>query len=238
MAKKQYVQTITDKAELAHIAEKFGKIPTSIKTSSEIISQGYLTQEEYNNLPWVPRSTPMTCATSWCFIGGRCASPLTGVLSPEENEMYNNYHKEHSRSGSGTSNAVGTLCLKEHKNQKEIDEIREALSKAKMTHALELFNQLFPLPVEDTEMKKYFGVQFFSQLGGKVNMERIMYRKRDKDGNVVIPSELEPDTSKLLAQGFMPVYSVTEIKNFLAKLKAKAGIDLYNCITNLDKYNW
>jgi len=241
MAKKTFTQTITDEKRLAEIAEKFGKIPTSIKTSAEIIAQGYLTQEEYDNLPYVPRSTPMACATSWCYIGGRCVSPLTGALSPEENEMYNSYHREHSNRSAGTSStggAVGTLCIKPHKNQAEIDEVRKALSDAKMYKALDTFNTLFPLPVGDTQMMKYFGVEFFSQLGGKVNMERIMYRKRDKDGNVVFPSELEPDASKLLAQGFMPVYSVAEIKNFLANLKARAGIDLYNCITNLDKYNW
>ncbi len=237
MAKKQYVQTITDKAELERIAQKFGKIPTSIKTSAEIISQGYLTQEEYNNLPFVPRSTPMTCATSWCFIGGRCASPLTGVLSPEENEMYNEYHKEHSRSGSSTGGAVGTLCIKPQKNQAEIDEIRDALTRAKMTRALELFNTLFPLPVQDTEMMKYFGVQYFSQLGGKVNMARLMYRKK-VDGKVLIPQELTPDACKLVADGWRCVYSFKDIKDFLTKLKNKAGIDLFNCIIDYDEYDF
>lgn len=102
MAKNMNPKTMSDE-QLVKLAEKFGKIPAFYRKKNDIIAAGLLTEEEFLNLQHCPRSTPMESATKWPKIGGRNVYPLSGVLTPEETQMYYDYKKYHLPTGTSTS---------------------------------------------------------------------------------------------------------------------------------------
>lgn len=223
MAKTLKAQTIFNE-DLEALAKKFGTIPTSYTKSSDIIRDGLLTQEEFDNLPYCPRSEEMKSATSWPKIGGRKTYPLSGALTVEETEMYYEYKKGHKPSTSVGLSGKGPS----EETQKTIDSIRAFLKDNEApAELIEQFEAIIPHKKVGL-ISAMFGVEHVYQLGGKVNLAYIMFR----GPNGEFASELQPNAADLFSAGFMPAFTLQQIKDNLKKLAAK-GIILDEAIVDL-----
>lgn len=210
-----------NKEELKVVAEKFGKVPAEITKKADIIAGGYMTEEEFAELPNCPR-TPMTSATSWPKIGGRKTYPLSGTLNAEERRMYYDYKKNHNCSrtvsvGKGPSEEV----------QKHIDSIRAFLKEKGTPELIAEFEAIIPQKKVGL-VEEMFGVSSPNLLTGKVNLAYVMFR----GPNGEFAEELQPNGADLFAKGFMPKYGLQQIKDNLAKLENK-GIKMSGCIVDL-----
>lgn len=215
MAKTLKAQTIFNE-DLEALAKKFGTIPTSYTKASDIIRDGLLTQEEFDNLPYCPRSEEMKSATSWPKIGGRKTYPLSGVLTMEETEMYYEYKKGHKPS---TSVGLSGKGISEE-TQKTIDSIRAFLNDNGASEELmSQFEALIPHKKVGL-ISAMFGVDNIQQLGGKVNLAYVMFR----GPNGEFASELQPNAADLFSAGFMPAFTLQQIKDNLKKLADKGYI--------------
>lgn len=223
MAKTLKAQTIFNE-DLEALAKKFGTIPTSYTKASDIIRDGLLTQEEFDNLPYCPRSEEMKSATSWPKIGGRKTYPLSGVLTMEETEMYYEYKRGHKPSASVGLSGKGIS----EETQKTIDSIRAFLKDNEApAELIEQFEAIIPHKKVGL-ISAMFGVEHVYRLGGKVNLAYIMFR----GPNGEFASELQPNAADLFSAGFMPVFTLQQIKDNLKKLAAK-GIILDEAIVDL-----
>lgn len=223
MAKTIKAQTIFNE-DLEALVKKFGAIPTAYTKASDIIAAGLLTQEEFDNLPYCPRSEEMKSATSWPKIGGRKIYPLSGALTPEETEMYYEYKKGHKPSASV---GLSGKCVSEE-TQKTIDSIRAFLNeKNAPAELVEQFEALIPRKKIGL-ISAMFGVDNINSLGGKVNLAYVMFR----GPNGEFASELQPNAADLFTAGFMPAFTLQQIKDNLKKLADK-GIILDGVIVDL-----
>lgn len=215
MAKTLKAQTIFNE-DLEALAKKFGAIPTSYTKTSDIIRDGLLTQEEFDNLPYCPRSEEMKSATSWPKIGGRKTYPLSGVLTMEETEMYYEYKRGHKPSASIGTSGKGIS----EETQKTIDSIRAFLNdNGAPAELVEQFEALIPHRKVGL-ISAMFGVDNIQQLGGKVNLAYVMFR----GPNGEFASELQPNAADLFSAGFMPAFTLQQIKDNLKKLADKGYI--------------
>lgn len=211
------------KKELEAVAEKFGKIPVEITKKVDIIAGGYLTEEEFAELPNCPR-TPMSSGTVWPKIGGRKTYPLSGALNAEERRIYYDYKKNHKPGtasvGKGPSEEV----------QKHIDAIRAFLKEKGTPELIAEFEAIIPQKKVRLVrlVEEMFGVSSPNLLTGKVNLAYIMFR----GPNGEFAEELQPNGADLFTKGFMPKYGLQQIKDNLAKLEAK-GIKMSGCIVDL-----
>lgn len=223
MAKTLKAQTIFNE-DLEALAKMFGAIPTSYTKASDIIRDGLLTQEEFDNLPYCPRSEEMKSATSWPKIGGRKTYPLSGVLTMEETEMYYEYKRSHKPSASIGTSGKGIS----EETQKTIDSIRAFLNdNGASAELIEQFEAIIPHKKVGL-ISAMFGVDNIQQLGGKVNLAYVMFR----GPNGEFASELQPNAADLFSAGFMPAFTLQQIKDNLKKLADK-GIILDGVIVDL-----
>ena len=224
MAKTIKAQTIFNE-DLEALAKKFGAIPTAYTKASDIIRDGFLTQEEFDNLPYCPRSEEMKSATSWPKIGGRKTYPLSGILTPEETEIYYEYKKGHKPSTSVGSSGKSVS----EETQKTIDSIRAFLNDNGASEELmSQFEALIPRK-KNGLIYTMFGVDYINKLGGKVNLAYVMFR----GPNGEFASELQPNVADLFNAGFMPAFTLQQIKDNLKKLADK-GIILDEVIVDLE----
>lgn len=215
MAKTLKAQTIFNE-DLEALAKKFGAIPTSYTKVSDIIRDGLLTQEEFDNLPYCPRSEEMKSATSWPKIGGRKTYPLSGTLTMEETEMYYEYKRGHKPSASVGISGKGIS----EETQKTIDSIRAFLNdNGAPAELVGQFEALIPHRKVGL-ISAMFGVDNILQLGGKVNLAYVMFR----GPNGEFASELQPNAADLFSAGFMPAFTLQQIKDNLKKLADKGYI--------------
>ena len=215
MAKTLKAQTIFNE-DLEALAKKFGTIPTSYTKASDIIRDGLLTQEEFDNLPYCPRSEEMKSATSWPKIGGRKTYPLSGALTMEETEMYYEYKKGHKPSTSVGLSGKGVS----EETQKTIDSIRAFLKDNEApAELMSQFEALIPHKKVGL-ISAMFGVEHINQLNGKVNLAYVMFR----GPNGEFASELQPNAADLFSAGFMPAFTLQQIKDNLKKLADKGYI--------------
>lgn len=223
MAKTIKPQTIFNE-DLEALVKKFGAIPTAYTKASDIIRDGFLTQEEFDNLPYCPRSEEMKSATSWPKIGGRKTYPLSGTLTSEETEMYYEYKKGHKPS---TSVGLSGKSVSEE-TQKTIDSIRAFLNDNGASEELmSQFEALIPRK-KNGLISAMFGVDYINKLGGKVNLAYVMFR----GPNGEFASELQPNAADLFNAGFMPAFTLQQIKDNLKKLADK-GVILDGVIVDL-----
>lgn len=221
MAKTLKPQTIFGK-DLEALAEKFGKIPTDLTKSGDIIAQGFLTQEEFDNLPYCPRSSEMTSATAWPKIGGRKTYPLSGALTLEETEMYYEYKKNHKPGTASVSSP------KAEENNKALDELKEELIKLKVSADIIAKLEKFRIAKKVGLISEMFGVDTIQQLTGKVNLAYVMFR----GPNGEFSEELQPNMVDLVQKGFMPKFTLQQVKDNIEKLAGK-GIILDKVIVDL-----
>lgn len=223
MAKTLKVQTIFGE-DLDKLAEKFGKIPTSYTKSADIIAAGFLTQEEFDNLPYCPRSTPMVSATAWPKIGGRKTYPLSGALNSEESEMYYAYKREH-KPGTGTG-SIGSSGKIDENKQKIIDSIRQFLKDNNAGDLIQQFEEIIPHRRVGL-LEEMFGTDNPALLK-KCNYFWLMYRGPNGEFYEKNEPTIE-DLGKMVMAGFMPKFTQEQIKQNVEKL-LKAGIDVRGCI--------
>lgn len=223
MAKTIKAQTIFNE-DLEALVKKFAAIPAAYTKASDIIVAGLLTQEEFDNLPYCPRSEEMKSATSWPKIGGRKVYPLSGALTMEETEMYYEYKKSHKPGASLGVSGKGPS----EETQKTINSIREFLKEKKApAELLAQFEALIPHKKVGL-ISAMFGVDNIQQLGGKVNLAYVMFR----GPNGEFAEELQPNAADLFTAGFMPAFTLQQIKDNLKKLADK-GIILDGTIVDL-----
>lgn len=225
-------QTIFNE-DLEALAKKFGAIPTAYTKASDIIDAGLLTQEEFDNLPYCPRSEEMKSATSWPKIGGRKVYPLSGALTSEETEMYYEYKRSHK---TGTSVGLSGKSVSEE-TQKTIDSIRAFLNDNGASEELmSQFEALIPHKKNkwaDETIYAMFGVgmDHIKDLGGKVNLAYVMFR----GPNGEFASESQPNAADLFNAGFMPVFTLKQVKDNLKKLADK-GFLLQGLLVDLEDF--
>ena len=223
MAKNIKAQTLFGE-DLEKLAEKFGKIPTSYNKKADIIAAGLLTEEEFDNLPYCPRSTEMESGTKWPQIGERKVYPLSGALTAEESQMYYDYKKA-LRTGSDGTGKSKTIS---QEVQTKIDSIKAFLKEnGASAELMAQFEEIIPHK-KDSLLTKMFGVEHPAQLAGKVNLAYVMFR----GPNGEFSEELQPNVGDLWTKGFMPVFTITQVKDNLKKL-AEKGVILDGVITDL-----
>lgn len=222
-------QTIMEEEVLATIAEKYAKIPKGMNKRDDIIAAGYLTADEFDNLPYVPRSAEMTSGTSWGKIGGK-TFVSTAVMNEHEKQMYYAYK---NGTGTGTKSSSGSGSSKNDETLKELLELRNDLIalKAPETSIAKIDKIIAAIPRKKPGIvEQLFGVAEFSMLKGKVSVLRVMYR----DNNGAFFDKLEPKPGEDIGFDQMtePVFTKTQITEMLKKLKKDKGIDLSNCFTD------
>lgn len=212
--------------ELQEIAVKFGKIPTDLTKKKDIIDAGYLTEEEFNLLPIVPRSTEMLSATQWPKIGGRKTYPLSGALNEAEKRMYYDYKSQH-KPGTGSVRASKPI---DDTTKQNIEELRKFLKDKGADEALlAKFETVVPHQKVGL-LEEMFGVSSVGMLQ-KVNLKYIMYRGPNGEFSKN-PQPSGADFYALLDKDFMPKYTLEQVKVNVQKLLDK-GIDVRNYIVDL-----
>ena len=142
----------------------------------------------------------------------------------EETEMYYEYKKAHRPGASAGTSGKG---LSED-TQKTIDSIRTFLQENKApAELLAQFEALIPHKKIGL-ISAMFGVDHIQQLSGKVNLAYVMFR----GPNGEFASELQPKAADLFSAGFMPAFTLQQIKDNLKKLADK-GVNLYDTIVDL-----
>lgn len=226
MAKTMKAQTIFGK-DLEKVAEKFGKIPNSYTKSGDIIAAGLLTQEEFDNLPYCPRSQEMGnlegCPT-WPKIGGRKTYPLSGALNAQETEAYYNYKKLHKPAA--VSGGVSSAQSEEH--NKKVDALIAELRALNVPENVIAQAAALKKVKKNTILFDMFGVDSVQDLKGHVNLAYVMFRGPDGE----FSEELEPSMVDLVTKGFMPKFTLQQVKDNIAKLKEK-GILVEGVIVDL-----
>lgn len=221
---KEVRPKIYDEEKLVELAKKFGAIPKGYTKKDDIIAAGLLTDEEFGQLPYAPRSKPMESATQWPYIGGRKTYPLSGVLTVEETEMYYEYKK--GKRSSSTGSSTGRSLTEEQ--QKVADSIRQFLKDNECPEELRLqFEALMPKK-KPSLLKEMFNVDTPQELKGKVNIAYVMFRGPEGQ----FAEELEPNGADLFSKGFMPVFTIPQIRENLKKLSEK-GIIMDGVIVDL-----
>lgn len=223
MAKEVAMKKFSEE-QLVELAEKFGKIPESFRKKADIIAAGYLTEEEFSQLPYCPRTGEVESCGKWPKIGGRKIYPLSGALTSEETAKYYELKKGYSTgTGSGSSKGPSEEALK------RIESIRAFLKeKGADADILAQFEEIVPHKKVGL-LEKLIGYSSVAALPGKVNLAYLMLR--DAEGKHY--PELQPDFGKAISEGYYPNYGLPEIKNMIKTLKEKDGIILDNVIVDL-----
>lgn len=232
MAKTIATKVYSDE-QLAELAVKFGAIPSKLTQKKEIVP-AYLTEEEFSQLPYCPRSyTPveMKSASDWPKIGNRRTYPLSGVLTPEETVAYYAFRNLHKPEGSSTTPKASMSKEREEEINKTLAELREVCKKnPKLLESLEK-NIVAYLPKRKVSLvEEMFGVENFSALGGKVTLAYVQFR----GPNGEFADTLTPKGGELYDKGFEIKYTTNMIRENLKKLEAQ-GIILWDSIIDLKK---
>ena len=217
----------TKKSELELVAEKFVAIPKEITSLDKILAGGYMTKEQYDLVKTLPRSTEMESGTKWAKIKSgdkeRTLYPFYGCLTEAEKQIYRDYKKGHA---SGTSTSASSPKAEE--NNKALDELKDELIKLKVPAELISKLEKFRIAKKVGLISEMFGVDTIQQLTGKVSLAYVMFR----GPNGEFADELQPNMVDLVQKGFMPKFTLQQVKDNIEKLAAK-GIILDKVIVDL-----
>lgn len=208
------------------IARKFVEVPTSITSKKQVIEGGYLTDDEFEQLVNVPRSTEMLSGTKWPKIGcngkERTLYPFYSVLLPHEKQMYREYRK------SGTRDTVPRSTRNAEHNEK-VNKLYEELKAAGVGE--ELLAQVAALKVVTRagDFEKVFG--FAPETNTRVTTAYLMFR--DTQGNFL--TEHEPDVAECFAQGCRVGMDTKSLYKALVKLRA-AGYELEKYVIDYEEF--
>lgn len=164
----------------------------------------------------------------WPYIDGISIVGLFSLLTREEKDAYNAYHKKHGPNGSRTG--VMSTANKEILEKCNALEafIKENVPEEAKAKALELLAAIRPV-VKNNDMQLLFGVDDISQLHTKVTRTWIMYRGPNGERG---ENPAEFTLAKALAawgEDMQCVITKAAIDEKVNKLKAK-GIDVTNVI--------
>lgn len=202
MAKRVVTCTLSSE-ELNTLAQKFGAIPKNVRRTADIIVGGYLTEHECSQVQFCARSKQMESGTKWPEVAGRTLYPFSGMLTPEETEVYYQYKKSHV---TGVSRATV--------NQGALAALRERIAGDK--ELLALLDQVTGHADSVKACNQLFGVNCVAELEGSVNMAYVMFTKDGKH-----PAELQPNAADLMAEGYEVTLKTSEVRALLKK----AGIE-------------
>ena len=214
-----------NKNELDVIAEKFVSIPKDITSKQKVIDGGFMTEEEYDKIKLLPRSAEMESGTKWGKIKygdkERSLYPFSGALTETEHQIYNSYK-------AGLRSGTGTTSVKAEDRNKELDELKAELISLKVPAEILSKLEKFRVVKKNSLISDMFGVDTIQALTGKVNLAYIMYR----GPNGEFSESLQPDPVDLVKKGFMPKYTLEQVKSNVEKLATK-GIIVKNTIVDL-----
>ena len=215
--------------EMETIAAKFVMIPKEVTSKDKIIAGGYLNEQEYELVKKLPRSSEMESGTKWAKIKSgdkeRSLYPFYGCLTEAEKQVYRDYKKGLS-SATGTSARSNSIKADEH-NEK-IEQLKQELIALNVPETVIQKLEQLKVVKKNNIISELFGVDNLVQLGGKVNLAYVMFR--DANGNFA--QELQPDIVELVKNGFMPRFTLDDIKNKVKKL-AEKGILVHDTIVDL-----
>lgn len=218
-----------DQNQLNALAQKFGQMPKNLKSAQSILASGYLTQEEFENLQFCPRSKEMESGTKWPEIGGRTTYPISGALTPTERQIYNDYRRTGKGTSSSTIKSTKSTAMKlvdtpeEAATEERRQSIRAALKD--QPEMLKQFDELCPAAAPSL-LRQLFGVGQISQLQ-KCTVYYLMFRGPNNE--FLPPETTDKEIGKYFAQGFMPKYTLDQINQYLEAFK-NGGIDLEGTI--------
>ena len=214
-----------NKNELDLIAEKFVSIPKEVTSKQKVIDGGFMTEEEYDKIKLLPRSVEMESGTKWGKIKHgdkeRSLYPFSGALTETEKQIYNSYK-------AGLKSGTGTSSVKAEDRNKELDELKAELINLKVPAEILSKLEKFRVVKKNNLIADMFGVDNIQALTGKVNLAYIMFR----GPNGEFSEELQPNMVDLVKKGFMPKYTLEQVKSNVEKLATK-GIIVNNTIVDL-----
>lgn len=214
-----------NKNELDLIAEKFVSIPKEVTSKQKVIDGGFMTEEEYDKIKLLPRSVEMESGTKWGKIKygdkERSLYPFSGALTETEKQIYNSYK-------AGLKSGTGTSSVKAEDRNKELDELKAELINLKVPAEILSKLEKFRVVKKNNLIADMFGVDNIQALTGKVNLAYIMFR----GPNGEFSEELQPNMVDLVKKGFMPKYTLEQVKSNVEKLATK-GIIVNNTIVDL-----
>lgn len=228
MAKSQNTQ-VSQELDLAQVAAKFVAIPKDVTSKDRIISGGYLSEAEYEVIKQLPRATEMESGTKWAKIKAgdkeRSLYPFYGCLTETEKQIYRDYKKGHS---SGSAGGTSATSVKADENNKALDELKAELTELGVPAETIAKLEQFRKTKKNNLIAEMFGVDYIQALSGKVNLAYIMFR----GPNGEFSEDLQPNMVSLVQKGFMPKFTLQQVKDNVEKLAAK-GIDVHATIVDL-----
>lgn len=219
---------LSNEMDLETIAAKFVMIPKEITSKDKIIAGGYLSEQEYELVKKLPRSTEMESGTKWAKIKSgdkeRSLYPFYGCLTEAEKQVYRDYKK-------GLSSATGTSTgsnIKADEHNMKLEQLKQELIALNVPETVIQKLEQLRMVKKNNIIFELFGVDNLVHLGGKVNLAYVMFR----GPNGEFASVLQPDIVELVKNGFMPKFTLDQIKSNVKKL-AEKGILVHNTIVDL-----
>jgi len=210
---------------LEQVAKKFVELPKELTSLDKILKAGYMTREEFESVKDMPRSTEMESGTKWAKIKSgdkeRTLYPFYSLLTETEKQIYRGYKKNHMSTMSSGSPKAEEL-------NKELDELKAELVALKVPAEILAKLEKFRIAKKNSLIADMFGVDTIQALTGKVNLAYVMFR----GPNGEFSEELQPNMVDLVQKGFMPKFTLQQVKDNVAKLEAK-GILVKGCIVDL-----
>lgn len=220
---------LSNEMDLETIAAKFVMIPKEITSKDKIISGGYLSEQEYELVKKLPRSSEMESGTRWAKIKSgdkeRSLYPFYGCLTESEKQVYRDYKKGLS---SATGTSAGSNSIKADEHNAKIEQLKQELIALNVPESVIQKLEQLKMVKKNNIIFELFGVDNLVHLGGKVNLAYVMFR--DANGNFA--QELQPDIVELVKNGFMPKFTLDQVKDKVKKL-AEKGILVHNTIVDL-----
>ena len=121
----------------------------------------------------------------------------------------------------------GNLNFKDEHNTK-IEQLKQELIALNVPESVIQKLEQLKVVKKNNIIFELFGVDNLVHLGGKVNLAYVMFR----GPNGEFASELQPDIVELVKNGFMPKFTLDQVKDKVKKLADK-GILVHNTIVDL-----
>lgn len=222
-------KNMNEELDLNEVARKFVNLPKQVTNKEAVISGGYMTEEEFNAVKLLPRSTEMESGTKWAkveFNGKeKTLYPFSGLLTEAEKKIYYNYKKGHRPASDGSSSASSG---KIEENNKAIDALKAELQALNVPEDIVAKLEQFRLTKRNNLIHEMFGVDNIQMLHEKVNLVYVMFR----GPNGEFAETRQPSMIEVAQKGFMPKFTLDQVKDNVKKLAAK-GIIVDNVIVDL-----
>ena len=196
---------------------------------TDMLADGF-TVEDIKALAEGPRTKPAEWDEEhtyfkWPYINGIATTGLFSLLTREEKDAYNLYHKKHASNGTGS-----TRSKMSDEDKKDFEALKEALkdNKEAMTILLRIESRLGP---KNSLLEEIFGVTTIAALQTKVTKTWVMYRGKDGTRGKNPETFTIKDAIKEFGDDFNCVMTASQLEEKVNKLKSK-GIDVTACFVD------